>query len=271
MTKPQKLDIDKIRIDGGTQVRSEIDNETVAEYAEAMEEGDEFPSIVVFHDGSDYWLGDGFHRYHATRRVGFVEIMADVRKGTLREARRYAIAANRKHGKRMTNADKRHAVTMCLEDAEWATWSDREIARECGVSNRFASNIRAESASVNDSQIPAPRKVRRNGVVYEQNTENIGKKPEPEPEAEPLDDGETRETERSAEQEGPKRKPKYHGRNADFPVFCRLCEEISVAFDGISDLRVPSDSATACIGRMRDIQKKAASIEAAIRKDISNV
>ena len=32
-----------------------------------------------------------------------------------------------------TNADKRRAVETLLNDAEWATWSDREIARQCGV------------------------------------------------------------------------------------------------------------------------------------------
>jgi hypothetical protein len=64
-----------------------------------------------------------------------------------------------------------------LRDEEWRGWTDRHIARQCGVSNRFVSDMRAE-ASVNDSQIeqPSTRLVERNGKVYEQNTTNIGKR-----------------------------------------------------------------------------------------------
>ena len=58
----KKLNLDAIRLDGETQARVALDSTQVAEYAEAMRDGDKFPPIVVFHDGSDYWLADGFHR-----------------------------------------------------------------------------------------------------------------------------------------------------------------------------------------------------------------
>ena len=63
----KKLNLAVIRIDGGTQARAKIDDDVVQEYAAHMRDGDQFPPITVFHDGSDYWLGDGFHRYFATK------------------------------------------------------------------------------------------------------------------------------------------------------------------------------------------------------------
>lgn len=51
---------------------------------------------------------------------------------------------------RRTNADKRRAVETLLRDEEWKKWSDREIARRCGVDNSFASRVR-ESLLPNNS------------------------------------------------------------------------------------------------------------------------
>ena len=61
------LPMDVVRIDGGTQSRCRISQEMVDQYAESMADGAAFPPGVAFFDGSDYWLADGFHRYHALR------------------------------------------------------------------------------------------------------------------------------------------------------------------------------------------------------------
>ncbi|MFP4239812.1 MAG: ParB N-terminal domain-containing protein [Rhodosalinus sp.] len=139
------LRLDQIRTDGGTQSRAAINEQTVAEYAEAM--GDEatvFPPVIVYHDGRDYWLADGFHRLAAWERVGRVEVPAEVRQGDRRRAILHSVAANSKHGLRRTNDDKRRAVLTLLEDEEWGQWSDREIARQCGVTHPFVAKLRRE-------------------------------------------------------------------------------------------------------------------------------
>ena len=59
------LSLDSIAIDGDTQPREEIKQLLVEEYADAIELGDEFPPVTVFHDGKIFWLADGFHRYFA--------------------------------------------------------------------------------------------------------------------------------------------------------------------------------------------------------------
>lgn len=172
------LDIAKIRRDGGTQPRVGIIQETVAEYAEAMLAGDEFPPVIVFHDGTDYWLADGFHRALAGIVAGIEEIRADIRMGTLRDAVLFSAGANATHGARRTNEDKRHAVKLLLLDPEWSQWSDREIARKCRVHHDLVGQMR-KTVSGGNRQIGGARKVTRNGTTYEQNTSNIGRaKPE---------------------------------------------------------------------------------------------
>lgn len=139
----KKLNLNAIRIDGGTQSRVEINNEAVSDYAEALKVGIEFPAIVVFHDGADHWLADGFHRYHAHKQAGKASILADVRDGTVRDAVLYSLGANCTHGLRRSNADKRKSVATLLADPEWAKWSDRKIAELCGVTHPFVAGIRA--------------------------------------------------------------------------------------------------------------------------------
>lgn len=138
----KKLNLNAIRIDGGTQARVEIDMDVVADYAEAVKAGIDFPLITVYHDGADYWLADGFHRFHAHKQAGKASIAAEVLSGTVREAILHSLGANGTHGLRRSNADKRQAVLTMFGDAEWAEWSDRKIADVCGVSNTFVSNLR---------------------------------------------------------------------------------------------------------------------------------
>ena len=167
--------LEHIRLDGGTQPRATIAEDVVSEYAEAMTDGADFPPIEVFFDGVDYWLADGFHRYHAGKKLGLVEVPAKIHAGTRREAVLFSVGVNQGHGLRRTNADKRKAVLTLMHDAEWCLWSNVEIGRRCGVSHELANVVRrslAESAS----DKPAPRTyTTRQGTVATMETENIGK------------------------------------------------------------------------------------------------
>jgi ParB-like chromosome segregation protein Spo0J len=141
--KTQKLKLDDIRIDGGTQVRVEIDEGTVADYADQI---NSLPPVVVFHDGSTLWLADGFHRWHGHRRAGLVTIVAEVRQGSREDAAWFALAANKAHGLRMSNADKRAAVQKAL--ALRPGISSRQIAEHVGVSDHTVRSVREEVAPV---------------------------------------------------------------------------------------------------------------------------
>lgn len=137
-----KLKLKDIRLDGGTQPRLYINQEIVEDYSERLLEDCVFPPVIVFHDGANYWLTDGFHRYHANKKAGFLDVDCDVRNGTLREAVLFSLSANSTHGLRRTNEDKRNAVLKMLNDPEWGEWSDSEIARHCDVSHVTVGRIR---------------------------------------------------------------------------------------------------------------------------------
>jgi hypothetical protein len=123
------ISLSAIRTDGGTQSRASIDDSTVDDYAEALSRGEKFPPVVVFCD--EYWLADGFHRLASYERNDAVEVEADVREGSQRDAILFSLSANETHGLRRTRADKRKSVETVLADPEWSKWSDREIAKQC--------------------------------------------------------------------------------------------------------------------------------------------
>jgi hypothetical protein len=138
----QTLKLDQIRIDGGTQPRVAIDEDIVAEYADLYTNGVDLPAVTVFHDGSTYWLADGFHRYWASKRGKRESIAVDIHQGTRRDAILYSVGANASHGLRRSNEDKRKAIQTLLDDEEWGQWADRVIARQCGVSDKTVGNTR---------------------------------------------------------------------------------------------------------------------------------
>lgn len=163
-----------LRRDGGTQSRAALNEDTVDAYAEFLRDGGSFRDpVVVFFDGTDYWLADGFHRVAAAEQANVEELPADVRQGTRRDAVLFACGANAAHGLPRTNADKRRAVETLLRDPEWSQWSDREIARTAAVSAPLVGKVRGELATVNGLQMPTTRKTADGRTM---DTGNIGTK-----------------------------------------------------------------------------------------------
>ncbi len=172
--------IGSIRIDGGTQMRAQLDDATVFEYTQAMAAADgwgTFPAVVAYYDGTDYWLGDGFHRVAAFRDA-FTDtarkIPVDVRAGTRRDAILHAAGANANHGLRRTPADKRRSVETLLRDSVWVTWSDREIAKACNVSHEFVRQMRAVTVNVDSEKSTERTYTTKHGTVATMQTANIG-------------------------------------------------------------------------------------------------
>lgn len=171
----QTISRSRIRLDGGTQPRTDINVAMVAEYAQSMRDGDEFPPVILYFDGIDYWLADGFHRYHAAGTNGMESIAAYVRPGTQRDAVLCSVGANAAHGARRTNADKRKAVLTLLGDAEWSQWSGEEIARRCCVSAGFVSGMRADMRSLLTVKSEPRTYTTKHGTVATMSTEKIGR------------------------------------------------------------------------------------------------
>lgn len=157
--KVVRLRLNSIRLDAGTQTHAHIDEATVGEYSEAMARGDRFPPVVVFQNNGEFIMADGFHRVKAARRARLTHILAEIRKGTRRDALKFALGANHKHGLRRTNGDKRRAVELAL--AEFGTLSDHLISDMCGVCQSFVSNLRHQLNSVFSS----PRRMGKDGKL----------------------------------------------------------------------------------------------------------
>jgi hypothetical protein len=141
-THVRPLALDGITVDESVQARAQmLGKDVVEEYAAAMQEGDQFPALVVFQQSGTYVLADGFTRYAAAKCAGFTEFDCAVHEGGLRDAMLYAVGANGGHGRPRSAADKRSAVLKMLADDEWRGWSARRIAQLCRVSHQLVLEV----------------------------------------------------------------------------------------------------------------------------------
>lgn len=151
-----KVALQKLRLDGETQVRKSLNLEKVEEYAEAMKEGADFPAVTVFHDGSDYWLADGFHRYHAAKKAEQDEILADVKKGTVQEAQLFAFGANSTHGLAMTREERRDVAIRMIKHPLALDWPNTKIAKVVGLSSMTIGRLKASLEAPKETSKEAP-------------------------------------------------------------------------------------------------------------------
>lgn len=165
-TKPKTINvpIDSIRLDGGTQVRHALDLDRVAHYSERLDAGDSFPSLQTFFDGSDHWLADGFHRYHAYRKRKSTVVQVDSRPGTKQDALWYALAANKTNGLPMNNADKAKAIGLAL--SVFPDLSNGAIAAQIGVADTTVARYRVPARSSNTGPDSSQKRKGKDGKMY---------------------------------------------------------------------------------------------------------
>ena len=146
----QKVLLDYIRLDGGTQYRDEINQDVVKEYADLMREGVKLPPLRAMFDGSVYWLYDGFHRYFATQASGEMRAEVEYIAGTQQAAQIKALSANSDHGQPRNNATKRNVVRAALE--LFPNESNVDIARRCKVSDTFVAAMRDPEVKIKQAE-----------------------------------------------------------------------------------------------------------------------
>jgi len=125
----------------GLQTRVALNEEVVAEYGEIIRGGGTLPPVIVFRDVLTDYLADGFHRLEAAKRLGHIDIEAEVHDGDKTAALRYALKANATHGLRRTNEDKRNALQIAWDNRRTLFGHDpskRELAAVCAVSDYLA-------------------------------------------------------------------------------------------------------------------------------------
>jgi len=161
MTQLKTLKLDQISIDGNTQFRDQINTQAVNEYAEKMSDGSKFPPLIVVSDGTTNWLVDGYHRYYASKKLGFCDVQAEVIQGTNLDAQVLAMGVNSNHGLQRDGLTKRKVVEAALRHPQTKDKSDREIARICGVSHPYVAGVRNPAVKARQDQ------TRTNGKTVE--------------------------------------------------------------------------------------------------------
>lgn len=132
----QLMLLERLTLDPAIQPRWRLDERRVEEFAAAMADGIEFPPLVAFWDDTALWLSDGFHRYEGASLAELALFNVDVRLGTRRDAIRYAIEANSKHGLPLTQGDRQQAIQTLLQEFYDCTpreMTQQEIAIAVGV------------------------------------------------------------------------------------------------------------------------------------------
>ncbi len=148
-TETRIVALDKIRTDGGTQIRP-LDEANVLRLVEVLESKKPFDDdIRAWFDGNEYWLSHGFHRHEAYKRAGRSKVPVEIMEGTIDDAIDDACRPfNSRHGRPET-ADERRARVKAYE-ARHADKSLRMVAEWCGVSHESVRQVREErKAAVN--------------------------------------------------------------------------------------------------------------------------
>lgn len=177
------MDCKRVKVYTQVQSRVELDDNLVDEYANLIADGTKLPPPIVYFDAGtgEYILAAGFHRQAAHLVAGTAATTYEIRLGTIRDATLFSAGENAEHGKRRTNADKRNAVMMLLNDEQWRLWTDREIAHKTGTSHPFVSQLRhpekAAAKKTERGQIATPKTppaTSKPGVVLRDSPEPTG-------------------------------------------------------------------------------------------------
>lgn len=227
--KTQSVKLDQICHLVDTQSRVALDSNACDDYAERMAAGDKFPPVVIFQDDSikgapNMFLADGFHRVWAANKNGFKDILAEVHKGTMLDALKHSIGANRTNGVCRTNADKRKCVHLALE--HFSNLSDRAIAEMVGVGAPFVGDCRraASAAPVIGLQVTSER-TGRDGKTYTM-PQRKAADPAPPAEAPKLDADEFATPEAKPEDE----KPRVQAEPQEFAAVRALLPRVPEAY-----------------------------------------
>lgn len=138
-----------ITVDPQVQIRRSNREDIIRRLEEA--DWSQMEPIVLFQlVGGQQLLADGFHRVAAATRLGLTEISAVIRNGTRDEALEFAVIANVRHGKDLTDDEMADAVKRLAQlhpppsrnaspvDGEW---TQEKIAAMLGRTPMYVSRV----------------------------------------------------------------------------------------------------------------------------------
>ncbi len=175
------IETSSIICDPRCQSRVGIDLALVQEYADDIQRGEALPLVSTIKAEEGYYLYDGFHRLEASRIAGQSTVRVKFEDGNVWDAIERSCAVNTTHGKRRAPEDTIRAVETILKVMEHRgeKWSQGEIAERCAITQPRVSQILRDNPSYKDLYDGSESFTlvrRRNGVAYEMDTRNIGKR-----------------------------------------------------------------------------------------------
>jgi hypothetical protein len=157
--------IDKPALYSDLQMRVSLPEKTIAQYAEAMRQGSEFPPIECAELDGELIVFDGFLRKHAYLLCGVAQI--EVRIYTVESRDQIilmAVKANAHDFLKRSNADKEHSVRQLLDTEMGKTMSSVDIANAAGVHIntviRFRERQTKSGVSITKGNSESPSKVK---------------------------------------------------------------------------------------------------------------
>ncbi len=162
MTDAHPCPLDQILADPLLQPRVEGVDPGHVRYLETVVE--HWPPLrVVPHEGR-YLLVDGFHRYAAARHLGLAEVPVVVLQVSPDDdLASLAFDLNASHGRPLSLGDRRAFASYLLK--RHFQWSDREVARRCGLAQATVAKIRRELERAEQICVAGTR-VGRDGRSY---------------------------------------------------------------------------------------------------------
>ncbi len=168
MIEATDIQVNKVRRDGGTQPRGELNQEHIADLVEALQTGENLEPILVFYDGTNHWLVDGFHRIEAHIKTNKQKINAKIQAGTLEDAQWHSYSVNQHLSLKRTHADKQRAVIGALKHPQGVNKSNVAIGKHCGVSMFMVWKWRERLEQDGEIAKIQDREVVRGNSVYKQ-------------------------------------------------------------------------------------------------------
>ena len=123
-----------------------------------------WPPLKVVPDDGRYLLVDGFHRYAAAKHLGLAEVSVVVLQvADDDDLPSLAFDLNASHGPPLSLGDRRAFAFYLLEGNP--QWSDREVARRCGLAQATVAKIR-RSLERSEQISVASTRIGRDGRSY---------------------------------------------------------------------------------------------------------
>ena len=157
----QMVAIDKIAAPLDLMMRVKLDRDTVAAYAEAMQQGSTFPPLDCAMVNEELFLTDGFHRYKAYLRRHVAEVKVRIREAeSYDDAVLWAVQANAHQGLKRSNADKQKSVEALLATDKYRDMPAEDVSTAAGVHQTTVLRHRAKLAKINCNAVYKSPKTR---------------------------------------------------------------------------------------------------------------